>query len=309
MNSNVLIVDDSPATCTLVSGLVESLGFTVIVAANGEEALAALARYPVDLVVLDVEMPGIDGFETCRIMRSLRKDWFPVIYLSGHSNDENVVQGLDAGGDAYVFKPVNARVLESVLRSMGRISGMKQALREANQQLEKLAYFDGLTEVMNRRGFNDTLKRYWLQARREHASLSLLILDVDFFKKFNDSCGHMEGDQCLQRISRLLEKTVLRPADIVARYGGEEFAVILMQTGIEGAQVVAEKIQSAVRHEMIPHPASPLAGHVTLSIGISSSATATSTDELIRQADEALYRAKSSGRNQVKKFLSVSCEN
>lgn len=303
MNSNVLIVDDSASIRALVASVAESLGFTVLLATNGEEALGELSRHPVDLVVLDVEMPGINGFETCRLIRKLRQEWFPVIYLSGHSNDESVVQGLDAGGDVYVFKPINARVLESVMRSMGRISDMKQALRDANQQLQKLAYFDGLTEVMNRRGFDETLKRYWLQSKREQSSLSLLMLDVDHFKKFNDSCGHMEGDQCLKRVARALEQTVLRPGDIVARYGGEEFAVILMQTGIEGAEVVAAKILAAIRGESIPHPASPVASHVTVSIGVSSSASAPSVDDLIREADEALYRAKSAGRNQAQRFV------
>ena len=254
MSANVLVVDDTKSMRALVCSVIQSLGHKPIPAENGEEALGLFVEHDIDVVVLDVEMPGIDGFETCRLLRSLKSDyWFPVIYLSGTSSDEYIVKGLDAGGDAYVSKPVNPRVLESILKAMGRIADMKQNLRDANRELEKLAHYDGLTKILNRRGFDETLDRYWKQSKREGSPLSLILMDVDHFKLYNDHYGHLQGDDCLKSIAKSIESQLLRPIDIAARYGGEEFAILLPGTDLEGASRVATRQLEGIESLKLPH--------------------------------------------------------
>ena len=166
-----------------------------------------------------------------------KNDWFPVIYLSASGSDDYIVKGLEAGGDAYVPKPVNTRVLESIVTAMGRIANMKSELAEANIKLERLASYDGLTQIPNRRNFEISLARYWKQAKRHKTDLALLLIDVDHFKPFNDNYGHLQGDECLKQVAQQLEKKLLRPFDLAARYGGEEFAVLLPEVNREGRHI------------------------------------------------------------------------
>ena len=298
MSANILVVDDTKSMRALICSVIQGLGHVPIPAENGEEALGLFVEHEIDLVVLDVEMPGINGFETCKMLRSLKEDWIPVIYLSGTSSDEYIVKGLDAGGDVYVSKPVNPRVLESVIRAMGRIGDMKKQLRNANRELEQMALYDGLTHILNRRGFNETLERYWKQAQREKSELSLILMDVDHFKLYNDHYGHLQGDDCLRSVAKSLSDQLLRPIDIAARYGGEEFAVLLPNTDAAGALRVASRQLEGIQGLKIEHAQSSAADVVTVSMGISSSNDASDIAELINHADEALYRSKESGRNK-----------
>ena len=299
MSTNILVVDDGKAIRALICEIIQSIGYNPIPASSGEEALGLFVEKDIDVVVLDVEMPGIDGFETCRVLRSLRPtEWFPVIYLSGTSSDDYVIKGLDAGGDTYVSKPVNPRVLESIIKAMGRIADMKQALRDANKELEKLAHYDGLTQILNRRGFDDALERYWKQAKREDSSLSLILIDVDHFKLYNDHYGHLKGDDCLIEVAQKLEKQLLRPIDLVARYGGEEFAVLLPGTDEEGASHVAMRLVEGINQLQIPHEKSLVSDVISVSMGIATSKNTANTTTVINHADEALYLSKENGRNQ-----------
>ena len=217
MTTNILIVDDSLSMRALIAGIIENIGYNPIQAKSGAEAIELFAQHPVDLVVMDVEMPGMNGFETCQALRKMNSDdWFPVIYLSGTSSDEYIIKGLDAGGDAYVAKPVNARVLESIIKAMGRIADMKHALQEANRDLEKMAHYDGLTQILNRRGFDDALSRYWKQAEREKSELSLVLIDVDHFKQINDTHGHQVGDIVLSALGKFLPLTQRTQARTIA---------------------------------------------------------------------------------------------
>lgn len=226
--TTTLVVEDSAAMRALTCEIIENIGFRTIAAESGEEALTLFQQNRIDLVVLDVVLPGIDGFETCRQMRALREDdWFPVVYLSASSSDEYIVEGLEAGGDAYINKPVNANVLVSIVKAMGRISDMKNKLAEANAHLEQLTSIDGLTQIPNRRSFDEALERYWRQSKRNNNNLALILIDIDHFKPYNDNYGHLKGDEILKQVAQRLKSKLLRPFDMCARYGGEEFAILL----------------------------------------------------------------------------------
>jgi diguanylate cyclase (GGDEF)-like protein/PAS domain S-box-containing protein len=183
-------------------------------------------------------------------------------------------------------------------------ANLYQQLEQANQELHCLAEIDGLTQIGNRRCFDDYLAREWRQMRREQAPLSLILVDIDFFKRYNDTYGHQAGDQCLRQVAQTICKTVKRPTDLVARYGGEEFAVVLPSTGLEGAVQVADNIYSAIKALNIPHINSPVNPYVTLSLGIASivPSSDSSPSTLISQADQVLYQAKTEGRNRRKAF-------
>jgi len=190
-----------------------------------------------------------------------------------------------------------------IVEAFTDITGRKQAeraLRAANQQLERLARTDGLTGLANRRCFDEVLDAEWKRQRRDGQPLSLLLADIDHFKRYNDACGHQAGDRCLAAVAQAIRRAVKRPADLAARYGGEEFVVVLPGTPAEGARHVAERIRAGVEGLALPHPSSPVAGHVTLSLGVATLVPGEGAPgDLTRRADEALYRAKELGRNRV----------
>ena len=299
MSANILVVDDSQSMRSLVCSLVESLGYTAIPADSGEKACEIFPVQDIHIAVLDVNMGGIDGFETCRRLRALAgANWFPVIYLSATDSVDYIVEGLDAGGDAYVTKPVNPRVLEAILKAMGRIADTQLALDRANKQLEHLSLHDALTHIPNRRYFDESIERFLLQAQREKHTLALLLIDVDHFKLFNDHYGHAQGDDCLITLADALTKSLMRPIDMVARYGGEEFAVLLPNTTLDGALHVAARILADIQKLALPHEKSLVSDIVSMSIGIEISEQGQiDVIKLIDHADEALYLAKENGRN------------
>jgi diguanylate cyclase (GGDEF)-like protein len=275
-------------------------------------AIEVFSREKPDIILLDVIMPGIDGIETATRIRALeaKGEWTPIIFLSAMTSDEDLERGITAGGDDYIYKPVSEVVLGAKIRAMQRIIQMRTALiattrqlDSANQELKRLSASDGLTGIANRRCFDETLTREWRRARRTKSSVALIMCDVDHFKLYNDTYGHQGGDDCLRNVARAICSVMDRPADIAARYGGEEFAVILPDTPVGGALVVAEKIRHAIHAMNMPHSASSFS-KVTLSLGIA--AFAPEGDEpqqfLIERADRALYRAKHAGRDRVCRF-------
>jgi diguanylate cyclase (GGDEF)-like protein len=306
----ILIVEDSRATLLIVSKFVERFGAQPICTENGEQAITAFHREQPDMVLLDVVLPDIDGFAVARQMRALEKPgaWTPIIFLSGMTSDKDLEKGIAAGGDDYLYKPVSEAVLSAKIRAMQRIIQMRTSLvvlaREldtANQELKRLSASDGLTGIANRRFFDDHLAREWRRARRGSGEIALLMCDVDHFKAFNDTYGHQPGDDCLRQIAQTLSRSMERASDIAARYGGEEFAVILPDTPLAGARIVAEKIRMAVHNLNLAHSGSPYS-RITLSIGVAALNPADCAGEpqiLIEAADRALYRAKSAGRNIV----------
>ncbi|MBP5987301.1 MAG: diguanylate cyclase [Azonexus sp.] len=305
----ILVVEDSRSSLAVLLQYVKHFGATAISAENGASALDAFSRERPDLVLLDVVLPDISGFEVAQKIRALEipGDWTPIIFLSSLGEDVNIEQGIAAGGDDYLAKPVSEIVLGAKIRAMQRIVLMRASLLAltrkldaANQELKRISSLDGLTGVANRRYFDETISVEWRRARRHSNSLAVLMCDVDFFKLYNDTYGHLAGDECLRKIATTIRQNTERPSDLVARYGGEEFAVVLPETTIGGALMVAEKIRHAIHELNIPHASAP-GEQVTISIGIASAAPGFDNppDDLIHAADQALYRAKEEGRDRV----------
>lgn len=296
---NILIVDDNNLVRKLVSAMVVESGHTPIVASGHIDALESLKEQKIDLILMDIEMPEVDGFELTKIIRKTYSDWIPIIFLSGNDSDNYLSKGIDAGGDDYLTKPVKEVILGAKIKAMARISQMQRKLDEANKRLAILSNLDSLTGLYNRRALEERLAQLWDANRRQESEFSLLMIDIDHFKSFNDNYGHPKGDECLVDVSRLFNRAINRSTDFVARYGGEEFVVVLPYTPIEGARYKAKEIQLQLDKAQIPHEYSTVANHVTVSIGISSTRFGASCHgELIQQADDALYSAKDTGRNK-----------
>jgi diguanylate cyclase (GGDEF)-like protein len=291
----ILIVDDMPTNIRILG---ESLrrDHAVSIATNGEQALAAVAGdTPPDLVLLDVMMPGLDGFEVCRRLKAdpAAKN-IPVIFVTSLDEAVDEERGLSLGAVDYIAKPFSLPVV------LARVRNHLELARKS-RMLERLALVDGLTEVANRRGLDEALDREWRRARREGASLAAIMCDIDHFKTYNDNYGHGAGDVCLRQVAQTLHLTLARPGDFVGRYGGEEFLVLLPNTDQAAARDVAEKLRRAVFEKGLPHAHSSVADRVTLSLGVAARVPAgeDAPERLLKAADQALYRAKQAGRNRV----------
>lgn len=302
----ILVVDDDRFIREIISAVIADAHHSSVSAADGDEALVLLEQGDIDLVLMDVEMPGRNGFELTReIRRRFPDDWFPIIFLSGQSDEKHYEIGIDAGGDDYLTKPVSPIVLKAKIMAMERIARMKKALDAANARLEKLSAMDPLTKISNRRDLEQNLLKEWKRNKREEAELSALMLDIDYFKPYNDNYGHQQGDECLKQVAKLLSKQLNRSHDLVARYGGEEFVIILPKTAIDGAITIADNILKMLEQKALPHEYSGVASHITMSIGISSTkAGAETPTALLKQADQALYQAKEQGRNRYQVYQS-----
>lgn len=306
-----LLIEDTLTSATLVSHQLRKIGIEPIVARNGETGIELYKQEHPDLILLDIIMPGMDGFEVARRIRQLEQfgEWTPIIFLTARTSDADLEKAISVGGDDYLIKPVSETVLAAKVRAMQRIAQMRfsllvltRKLDDANQELTRLSSLDGLTGISNRRQFDETLLREWRRLGRQGRPLSMLLCDVDYFKQFNDGYGHQVGDECLKAVARTLKDTLRRPADLVARYGGEEFAVILPDTEITGALQVAEAMRSAVEGLHITHRYSKGGSVVTISIGVASttpSRTGSDSSVLLKRADDALYQAKQAGRNRI----------
>jgi diguanylate cyclase (GGDEF)-like protein len=304
----ILVVDDSKVIRMYVAECISSLGHEIINAENGEEAVAYIKGNDVDLVLMDVKMPGMNGFETTQAIRTMdQHDWFPIIFLTGQKGDDSFANGILAGGDAYLPKPINPLRLQYTVTAMERIYVMRQKLHSAqkdlllaNKELERLAMYDQLTGLANRRNFDETLEKQYKLAKRNKTPLSVIICDIDFFKIYNDNYGHQKGDICLTKVAKVIGAVLHRPTDKTCRYGGEEFTVILPDTNLEGGLLIAEKLRKAVSDENIKHEGSKVASCVTLSVGLATyTGQFQNQNEVLKAADDALYRAKENGRNRV----------
>ncbi len=313
----ILIVDDNPINLSILSQTLDSVGFEYRVAVDGESALEQIQYELPDLILLDVQMPpGIDGFETCkRLKENPSIEDIPVIFTTALSDLNHKVKGLAIGGVDYITKPfeeeeVIARVkihlkIRFLVQELAR---KKSEVEAANEQLRRLATIDGLTQIANRRYFDQYLAQEWKRLSREKQFLSMILCDVDFFKRYNDTYGHQLGDDCLKLVAQALSEAVQRPADLVARYGGEEFAVVLPNTNVSGAMRVAESIKRAVQDLKIPHEKSDTSEYVSISQGVTSIVPTDKIipESLILSADKALYQAKNQGRNTYCLQLSFS---
>lgn len=292
----------------LVAECLKTLGHEVAYAENGADCLQYVADHIVDLILMDVEMPSLNGVDATKAIREIKKDdWFPIIFLTTHSDDDSFANGILAGGDAYLLKPLNPIRLQLTVIAMERIYLMRQKLFNAqrelqhlNLELERLSLFDQLTGLANRRNFDNTLERQFAGAKRNKSPLSVIICDVDFFKIYNDTYGHQQGDDCLTQVGKILAEQAKRPYDLACRYGGEEFTVILPDTNSQGASIVAESIRQAIFAQQIPHSGSKVAVYVSLSLGVATyNGQFRQPAEITKAADAALYKAKEQGRNRV----------
>jgi diguanylate cyclase (GGDEF)-like protein len=304
----VLVVDDDRLQRMLARAALESLGHQVIECVDGHEALRRFTEQRPDVVLLDVEMPEHDGYWVAQQLRAAEPGgWTPILFLSGLQGDEEIWRGIEAGGDDFLSKPVTTRLLGAKLRAMQRLLTMRrkleersEELRQANTQLEELSTHDALTGLANRRALDAHLHHEIAACRREGQALSVALLDIDHFKRFNDRAGHLAGDECLRRVSQLLHDACLRPRDLAGRYGGEEFALILPLTPVSGAMTYARGLLRLLAQMQIPHPDSPVGAWLTLSGGITTCVPddSTTAEGLLLRADDALYQAKAKGRNR-----------
>jgi len=301
---NVLVVEDNRSIQEVVTAYISEMGHKVYKAMNGDEALQEFDDHFIEMVIMDIEMPGMNGFEVTRRLRKLEQDrWFPIIFLSVNDDPGYFVEGIDSGGDAYLAKPVNGPVLRAMVRAMGRISHMQIELLKAQKDMEILANRDKLTGLINRRGFDEIFKTECEETKLKKLQLSCFMIDIDFFKQYNDKYGHIQGDKCLIRVASLLKESLIGSTDTIARYGGEEFCILIPNLAIENAAKIAKRLVKAVEKSQIPHVDSKL-GFLTVSVGCTNKLPYESSQDFIQRADAALYKAKQSGRNQV--FVNTS---
>ena len=290
----VLIVDDVPANLDVLVENLQQEDMDLVVALSGEEGLRLASEIQPDLILLDIMMPGVDGYETCRRLKASRETTdIPVVFLTAKDSEMDMEQGLCLGAVDYISKPFSMPILKARLRN-------HLALKHKSNLLLQLACTDELTRTANRRHFDYVFAREYARAHRNASPLSIIMIDVDHFKKFNDHYGHPEGDRCLKQVSRALSSVLNRPADLLARYGGEEFVALLPDTDKTGAKEIAEKLRQSVWALSIPHTQSETDDRVTISLGISTKTPKEShfKEDLLNSADAALYQAKSNGRNR-----------
>lgn len=326
---SILIVDDAEDMRLSLRMVLEAEGFSdVQTARSAREAFRMLglegesAVLAPDVILMDILMPVVNGVEACkRFKQDPRTADVPVLMITGASQDEVLAAAFAAGAIDYITKPLKVIELVARLRSAitlkreldarrGReheLLRVTRQLKEANETLQRLSDQDALTGVANRRSFDAHLANEWNRAAREQTPLSLVMLDIDYFKRFNDQYGHPRGDDCLRQVARTLAAPLKRPGDLIARYGGEEFVILLPWTGLAGAVGLAEKLRGLVEALQIPHAQSLAADHVTISLGAACTIPKRSApaESLIEAADQALYLAKERGRNRVEAYSDV----
>jgi diguanylate cyclase (GGDEF)-like protein len=294
--ARILIVDDEKMNLKVLADLLKE-DYLPVLARNGEQALRhALGDTPPDLILLDVVMPQMGGYEVIKHLKNNAKtNQIPVIFVTARNSIEDEELGLRLGAVDYITKPYSPPIVKMRVRNHLRIAHQYKLL-------DQLAYLDGLTEISNRRRFEEIFKREWERSIRNGTPISLAMVDVDYFKQYNDQYGHAMGDVALQKIAKALARVLRRPADFIARYGGEEFVIVLPETDAAGAQEIAERSLQKVAGLDIRHLYSPLAaGCVTISIGLATvlKDKGISPKMFLEAADRNLYVAKENGRNRM----------
>lgn len=299
----LLLIEDSLTQALKTRHLLQDEGYDVTVCRTGEEGLTAARSFQHDMVLLDVNLPGTSGFDVCQKIKSNPETRdIPVLMLTAHGRVEDLVEGIESGADDYVTKPFHELELKARIKSLLRTRHLQMELVEKNaalmsayKEIEQLAITDSLTELYNRRFFNQRIVNEVERAKRFHTPLSSVMIDVDCFKRLNDTHGHLTGDSVLRVIADIL-KAEIRQIDIAARFGGEEFILLLPETVKAGATVLAERIRVAV----MEHDFGQI-GQVTVSAGVAElpQSNDVTSEYLINLADGALYRAKMAGRNRV----------
>jgi two-component system, cell cycle response regulator len=297
----LLIVEDERTQCLLLERQLQGAGYRVETAQDGNEALARVLGESFQILITDWDMPGIDGATLCRRIREAHlPGYLYILLLTGHDSPSDVVAGLQAGADDYVKKPARAPELLARLKTGSRIVQLERSLRASNEQVRLLSITDALAGTYNRRYLNDQLVREIERSRRYSRPLSVVMADIDHFKRIKDEYGHPAGDEVLRGFADLLRASI-RQSDWIARYGGEEFIVVVPDTDLMGAMATAEKIRLLCVSAPMPTARGRL--RVTASFGVAvmdpKADTMTDTAALLGRADAALYRSKNAGRNCV----------
>ncbi|KHK01758.1 diguanylate cyclase [Desulfovibrio sp. TomC] len=292
--ATVLIVDDAPSNLAILTETLRA-EYDVRIASSGNEALRLVDENPPDLILLDIVMPDMDGYEVCRRLKARAATRnIPVIFLTAKGDVADETMGLALGAVDYIVKPVSVPIVQARVRT-------HVELKRRGDLLETLSMRDGLTGIANRRRLDDCLGRAWRQSVRSATPLALIMADIDCFKAYNDTYGHLAGDECLKAVARTLSGALKRPGDLAARFGGEEFVMVLEETDIGGALHLAEAMRAAVEALGLAHAGSSVAKVLTITLGAACTipTTAATPESLLCLADRKLYEAKLAGRNRV----------
>ena len=295
----VLVADDDAVTRDYIAELLRSHGMTVETAEDGQKAIAKARDGNLDIVLLDIVMPGLDGLDCCRLIKGIMGDSFlPIVLLTAKSDTDSRVTGLRIGADDYVCKPFDERELLARINNLLRIKRMHDHINDAKEKLATLAVQDELTSLYNYRYLHTRLGEEFKRAERYREPLACVMLDIDHFKRVNDRYGHDAGDAALREVAVRLLKAV-REVDVVARYGGEEFLLVLPSTNFSGALSVAERVWQMVGADPIVMPSGPERISVSLGVAVYPSRDIKSKDQLLKASDRALYQAKHEGRDRI----------
>ena len=290
----ILIVEDVRLNAQILVNVLQD-DYDLRVASNGREALEMVKQQMPDLILLDIIMPEMDGYAVCAELQNKPETRdIPILFLTALEGDENEAYGLELGAMDYIRKPFNVPIVKTKIRNHLELKRYKDILKRDSR-------IDGLTRIPNRRRFDEAFTEERKRALRSKVPLSILMIDLDLFKAYNDTYGHLQGDDVLKLVAKTLYNSLQRPGDLVARWGGEEFVALLPDTTSEGAMRVGESLRKAVHDLKIPHEASTVSEFLTISIGVATSKEndPESYEDLLKRADEAIYRAKDHGRNVV----------
>ncbi len=301
----ILIVDDARENINFLAEILKA-NFKIRVTTNGEKALEiSFSDSPPDLILLDIMMPEIDGYEVCkRLKASFITRSIPVIFITGKTNEEDEIYGFSLGAVDYITKPFSPIIVKARINTHAE-------LKRYRDYLESISYLDGLTGIPNRRKFDEQYELVWNIAKRDRIPISIIMIDIDQFKLYNDYYGHQAGDECLLQVAQGLSEIIVRKTDLMARYGGEEFICILPNTDETAAFLIAENLRNNIIKLQIPHTKVNEENILTISLGVATSIPETKDSdysELIKDADHALYKSKTNGRNKTSTYTSRDTE-
>jgi len=297
MELNILVIDDEEIMRNMIRDVLVASGYRVWTAANGEEAIEKLKEGKFGIVITDIRMPGMDGVEVTRKLKKFDSD-ICVIVITGYASIDSAIAVLKEGAYDYITKPFN---IDEIRIVVGRAAERQLILKEAREKemYQRLSIMDGLTQIYNRRYFDEVIEKELARAQREAKPLSFMMIDIDHFKNFNDANGHQAGDWALKRVSQIISGSI-RLGDYVFRYGGEEFVVLLPNTDKISALTVARRLRIGVSTAKFLDKKALPTGHMTVSIGLATYPDdAHEVKELTAKADEHLYAAKQLGRDRI----------
>lgn len=294
--ATILIVDDMSTNLMMLSDILKD-GYNIKISKTGEKAIELCKNLDIDLVLLDIEMPLMNGYEVCKNLKNYEKTKnIPIIFVSAKNSEEDEEYGLNLGAIDYISKPFSKVIIKARVKNQIK-------LKQKTELLEKLSNYDGLTNIKNRRYFDDRLTQVYKDSKIKNTNLALMMIDIDFFKPYNDNYGHGKGDEALKIVAKTLENSILntlnRPNDLVARYGGEEFVVLLSNIDLKELEEISNRVVKAIRDENIEHKFSKVASYLTISLGavLYKSSNDLSIASVMKSADEALYEVKQKSRD------------